>query len=41
LCVVMGFCGVISSELFGVDVLEEAAILHGMTRFGMKLAGTL
>jgi hypothetical protein len=41
LCIVMGFCDVIGNELFGVDVLEEAAILHGVIGFGMKLAGTL
>jgi hypothetical protein len=41
LCVVMGLCGVIGSELLGVDVLEEVAILHCVIGFGMKLAGTL
>jgi hypothetical protein len=41
LCVVVGPCGVINGELLGVDVLEEAAILHGVIGFGMKLAGTL
>jgi hypothetical protein len=41
LCVVMGLCGVIGSELLGVDVLEETAILHGVIGFGVKLAGTL
>jgi hypothetical protein len=41
LCVVKGFYGGVGSELFGVDVLEEAAILHGVIRFGMKLAGNL
>jgi hypothetical protein len=34
-------CSVVGSELLGVDVLEEAAILHGVIGFGMKLAGTL
>jgi hypothetical protein len=41
LCVVVGPCGVVGGELLGVDVLEEAAILHGVIGFGMKLAGTL
>jgi hypothetical protein len=41
LCVVLSPCSVIGSELLGVDVLEEAAILHGVIGFGMKLAGTL
>jgi hypothetical protein len=41
LCVIMGLCGVVGSELFGVDVLKEVAILHGVIGFGMKLAGTL
>jgi hypothetical protein len=41
LCVIMGLCGVIGSEVLGVDVLEEAAILHGVIGFGMKLTGTL
>jgi hypothetical protein len=41
LCVVVGPCGVVGSELLGVDVLEKAAILHGVIGFGMKLAGTL
>jgi hypothetical protein len=37
----MGFHGGVDSELFGIDVLEEATILYGVIRFGMKLAGTL
>jgi hypothetical protein len=41
LCIVVSPCSVISSELLGIDVLEEAAILHGVIGFGMKLAGTL
>jgi hypothetical protein len=41
LCIVVGPCSIIGSELLGVDVLEEAAILHGVIGFGMKLAGTL
>jgi hypothetical protein len=41
LCVGVDPCGVISGDLLGVDVLEEAAILHGVIGFGMKLAGTL
>jgi hypothetical protein len=41
LCVVMGHCGGVGNEMLGVDVLEEAAILHGVIGFGMKLAGTL
>jgi hypothetical protein len=41
LCVVVGPCSVVGSELLGVDVIEEAAILHGVIGFGMKLAGTL
>jgi hypothetical protein len=41
LCIIVGLCGVVGNELLGVDVLEEAAILHGVIGFGMKLAGTL
>jgi hypothetical protein len=41
LCVIMGFCGIVDSKLFSIGVLEEAAILHGVIGFGMKLAGTL
>jgi hypothetical protein len=41
LCVMVGPCSIIDSELLGVDVLEEVAILHGMIVFGMKLVGTL
>jgi hypothetical protein len=32
---------IIISELLGVDVLEEAAILHGVIGLRMDLAGTL
>jgi hypothetical protein len=41
LCVVVSPCGIVGSELLGVDVLDEVAILHGVIGFGMKLAGTL
>jgi hypothetical protein len=41
LCVVVDPCGVVGSDLLGVDVLEETTILHGVIGFGMKLAGTL
>jgi hypothetical protein len=41
LCVVLSPCSVVGSELLGVDILEEAAILHGVIGFGTKLAGTL
>jgi hypothetical protein len=41
LCIIVGPCGVVSGDLLGVDVLEEASILHGVIGFGMKLAGTL
>jgi hypothetical protein len=41
LYVMVGPCSVVDSELLGVDVLEEATILHGVIGFGMKLAGTL
>jgi hypothetical protein len=41
LCIVVGPRGVIGGDLHGVDVLEEAAILHGVIRFWMKLAMTL
>jgi hypothetical protein len=34
LCVVMGLCGIVGSELLGVDVLEEEAILHGVIDLG-------
>jgi hypothetical protein len=39
--IVMSLCGIVDSELLGVDVLEEATILHGVMGSGMKLAGTL
>jgi hypothetical protein len=41
LCIVVGPCGGVGDDLLGVDVLEEAAILHGVIGFGMKLTGTL
>jgi hypothetical protein len=41
LCVIVDPCGVVGGDLLGVDVLEEATILHGVIGFGMKLAGTL
>jgi hypothetical protein len=41
LCIVVGSCGVVDGDLLGVDVLEEATILHCVIGFGMKLAGTL
>jgi hypothetical protein len=41
LCVGVDPCSVVGGDLLGVDVLEEAAILHGVIGFGMKLAGTL
>jgi hypothetical protein len=40
LYVVMSLCGIVGSELLGVDVLEKATILHGVIGSGMKLAGT-
>jgi hypothetical protein len=39
--IVNGLCSIIISELLGVDVLEEAAVFHGMIGLGMNLAGTL
>jgi hypothetical protein len=41
LYVVVSPCSVVGSELLGIDVFEEATILHGVIRFGMQLAGTL
>jgi hypothetical protein len=41
LCIVVGPRGIIGGDLHGVDVLEEATILHGVIGFGMKLAMTL
>jgi hypothetical protein len=32
---------IVVSKLFGVDVLEEATVLHGVIGLGMDLAGTL
>jgi hypothetical protein len=39
--IVNGLSSVLISKLLGVDVLEEAAIFHGVIRLGMDLAGTL
>jgi hypothetical protein len=39
--IVNGLWSIIISELLGVDVLKEAAILHGVIGLGMDLAGTL
>jgi hypothetical protein len=39
--VVNGLWSIIVSKLFGVDVLEEAAILHGVIGLEMDLARTL
>jgi hypothetical protein len=41
LCVIVDPCSVVGDDLLGIDVLEEAAILHGVIGFAMKLAGTL
>jgi hypothetical protein len=41
LCVGVDPCGVVGGDLLGIDVLEEAAILHAVIGFGMKLVGTL
>jgi hypothetical protein len=41
LCIMVGPCSIVGSELLSVDVLEEAEILHGVIGFGMKLVGTL
>jgi hypothetical protein len=41
LCVDVDPCGVVHGDLLGVDVLQEATILHGVIGYGMKLAGTL
>jgi hypothetical protein len=39
--IVNGLWSIIISELLGVDVLEEVAVLHGVIGLGMDLAGTL
>jgi hypothetical protein len=39
--IINGFWSIIISELLGVDVLEEAAVLYGVIGLGMNLAGTL
>jgi hypothetical protein len=41
LCIGVDPCGIGGGDLLGVDVLEEAVILHGVIGFGMKLARTL
>jgi hypothetical protein len=39
--IVNGLWSIIISELLGVDVLEEVAVLHDVIGLGMDLAGTL
>jgi hypothetical protein len=39
--IINGLGSIIISKLLGVDVLEEAAILHGVIGLGMNLARTL
>jgi hypothetical protein len=39
--IINGLWSIIISKLIGVDVLEKAAILHGVIGLGMDLAGTL
>jgi hypothetical protein len=39
--IVNGLWSIIISKLLGVDVLEEAVVLHGVIGLGMDLAGTL
>jgi hypothetical protein len=39
--IVNGLWSIIISKLLGIDVLEEAAILHGVIGLGMILVGTL
>jgi hypothetical protein len=39
--IINGLWSIIISKLTGVDVLEKAAILHGVIGLGMDLAGTL
>jgi hypothetical protein len=39
--IVSGLWSIIISELLGVDVPEEATVLHGVIGLGMDLAGTL
>jgi hypothetical protein len=39
--IINGLWSIIVSKLLSVDVLEEAAILHGVIGLGMDLAGTL
>jgi hypothetical protein len=39
--IINGFWSIIVSKLLGVDVPEEAIVLHGVISLGMDLAGTL
>jgi hypothetical protein len=39
--IINGFWSIVISKLFGVDVPEEATVLHGVIGLGMDLAGTL
>jgi hypothetical protein len=39
--IVNGFWSIVVSKLLGVDVPEEATVLHGVIGLGMELAGTL
>jgi hypothetical protein len=39
--IINGLWSIIISELLGIDVLEEVAVLHGVIGLGMDLAGTL
>jgi hypothetical protein len=39
--IVNGVWSIIVSKLLGVDVLEEAAVLHGVIGLGMDLTRTL
>jgi hypothetical protein len=39
--IVNGFWSIIVSKLLGVDVPEEATVLHGVIGLGMDLVGTL
>jgi hypothetical protein len=39
--IINGLWSIIVSKLLGIDVLEEAAVLYGVTGLGMGLVGTL
>jgi hypothetical protein len=39
--IINGLWSIIISKLLGVDVLEEATVVHGVIGLGMDLAGTL